>query len=117
MNRTAAFAGQSGGIIAGGVMDAVMPHESELAGKSWFTKLAGGFAGAKPELPNTAGDKPAKPQQNNQCGDTHIHGDHVGVKIDQYNGKEGEDAVGADLARHQMASAASGSPCGGLITG
>lgn len=116
LNRGAAFAGQAGGIIAGGVMDALIPHESELAGKSWFTKLAGGLAGAKPELPNTAGDKPPAPQQ--QGGDTHIHnGDQIGVKIDDYHGKQGEDAAGADLARHQAATAASGTPRGGFFTG
>lgn len=60
-NRTAAFAGQLAGIGVGGLLETFLPHGSPLAdpGKSWLGKIASGFAGARPALPNTAGQSPA----------------------------------------------------------
>jgi len=60
-NRTAAYAGQLAGIGVGGLLETFLPHGSPLAdpGNSWLGKLASGFAGAKPALPNKAGDQSA----------------------------------------------------------
>ena len=60
-NRTAAYAGQLAGIGVGGLLETFLPHGSPIAdpGNSWLGKLASGFAGAKPALPNKAGDQSA----------------------------------------------------------
>jgi len=60
-NRTAAYAGQLAGIGVSGLLETFLPHGSPIAdpGNSWLGKLASGFAGAKPALPNKAGDQSA----------------------------------------------------------
>jgi len=60
-NRTAAYAGQLAGIGVSGLMETFLPHGSPIAdpGNSWLGKIASGFSGAKPALPNKAGDQSA----------------------------------------------------------
>lgn len=69
-NRTAGYIGQLGGIAVGGLLETALPHGSPLAdpNKSWLGRIAAGFAGARPALPNQAGGgenpagQSAKPQ-------------------------------------------------------
>lgn len=67
-NRAIQYGAQAAGIGASGLMETFLPTGgSELANKSWLTKIAGGIAGARPAIPNLAGgpgDKPAKPGDN-----------------------------------------------------
>jgi hypothetical protein len=63
-NRTIAYGGQLAAIGVGGLMETFLPHGSAVGdpGKSWLGKLASGFSGARPALPNAAGQltDPAK---------------------------------------------------------
>lgn len=73
LNRTAEFGGQVAGIAAGGVGEFLQVGDNPRGslGASWIGKLAGGLAGARPALPNMAGQKPpASPQgqQGQQAG-------------------------------------------------
>ncbi|WP_197381876.1 hypothetical protein [Mycolicibacterium mengxianglii] len=54
-NRAIAQIGRYAGIGVSGFLETVLPAGSELAGKSWLTRLAGGLSGARPALPNMAG--------------------------------------------------------------
>lgn len=55
-NRAIQYGAQAAGIGASGLMEAFLPTGgSELANKSWLTKVAGGIAGARPAIPNLAG--------------------------------------------------------------
>lgn len=49
------FASQAVGIGVQGIGETLIPAGSDLAANSWFTKLAGGIAGAGLNLPNVAG--------------------------------------------------------------
>lgn len=69
LNRTAGYVGQLAGIGVGGLLETFLPHGSSVAdpNKSWLGRIATGFAGAKPALPNMSGDQqsmssPAPPQ-------------------------------------------------------
>lgn len=55
-NRAIQYAGQLAGIGVSGLMETFLPTGgSELANNSWLTRLAGGLAGASPQIPNAAG--------------------------------------------------------------
>lgn len=104
-NRAIQFGGQAAGIGVQGAMDALLPTGgSELANKSWVTKILGGVAGAAPALPNVAGKATAPPNPNQadpnaqgggqgQGGDTHIS---------VTNNRATEDGTGRDIAYHQQ---------------
>lgn len=74
LNRTAGYIGQLAAIGVGGLMETFLPNNSETAdpSKSWIGRIASGLAGARPALPNTAGNSaPAQtptPQQQGQAG-------------------------------------------------
>lgn len=54
-NRAIQYGAQVAGIGASGLMETFLPRGgSELANKSWLTKIAGGIAGARPAIPNLA---------------------------------------------------------------
>lgn len=86
-------------------MDTFLPTGgSELANKSWVTKILGGVAGAAPAIPNVAGKASAPPNPNpsdpnaqggqGKAGDTHIS---------VTNNRATEDGTGRDIAFHQQA--------------
>lgn len=56
-NRAVAYGGQLAGIGVSGLMETFLPHGSAVGdpGKSWLGKLAAGFSGARPSVPNAAG--------------------------------------------------------------
>jgi TP901 family phage tail tape measure protein len=54
--RAIQYAGAVGGIAASGLMQTFLPTGgSQLAQNSWLTRIAGGLAGARPQVPNAAG--------------------------------------------------------------
>ncbi|MBF9316556.1 phage tail tape measure protein [Mycobacteroides chelonae] len=68
-NRAIQYGGQVAGIGVQGLMDTFLPTGgSELANKSWITKIVGGIAGAAPALPNMAGKSTAPPAQQGSPG-------------------------------------------------
>lgn len=104
-NRAIQFGAQAAGIGVQGLMDTVLPTAgSELANKSWLTKILGGVAGAAPAIPNVAGKATAPPNPNQgdpnaqggpiKAGDTNIH---------VTNNRATEDGTGRDIAFHQQA--------------
>lgn len=103
-NRAIQYGGQVAGIGVQGLMDTFLPTGgSELANKSWITKIVGGIAGAAPALPNMAGKSTAPQNQNqedpnapkNQGGNT--------TNITVNNNRATEAGTGRDIAYHQQA--------------
>lgn len=103
-NRAIQFGAQAAGIGVQGAIDTVLPTAgSELANKSWLTKILGGVAGAAPAIPNVAGKATAPPNPNQggpnaqggpvKAGDTNIH---------VTNNRATEDGTGRDIAFHQL---------------
>lgn len=70
-NRAIQYGGQVAGIATQGLMDTFLPTGgSELANKSWLTKILGGIAGAAPALPNMAGKSTAPQKQGGDQNQT-----------------------------------------------
>lgn len=124
-NRTAAYLGQVAGIGMGGLLETFLPHGSPDAdpGKSWFGKLVGGLAGARPALPNKAGaqgeaggaGQPAPPQTPEQAAKLQAQngGGSAGgpmVNVENMNNytPDGGHSLANQIGRMQMASYASG---------
>lgn len=55
VNRGIQFGSQAAGIGVQGLAETFLPAGSDLATNNWITKIAGGLAGATPNLPNLAG--------------------------------------------------------------
>jgi hypothetical protein len=56
IQRAVKFGSQAAGIAVGGLLDTFLPTGgSDLANNNWITRVAGGFAGVQPQIPNTAG--------------------------------------------------------------
>jgi len=54
--RAIQYAGAVGGIATQGLIDTFLPTGgSQLAQNSWLSRIAGGLAGARPQVPNLAG--------------------------------------------------------------
>ncbi|AXK74706.1 hypothetical protein AVZ31_22940 [Mycolicibacterium neoaurum] len=108
-SRAIEFGSQVGGIAASGAMETLLPTGgSELANNNWATKLAGGFAGMGPALPNTAGGKSAaqlagQPGQNDQNAPNETNNNYD-VKIDAAARDSG--GLMRDFEYHTTAAAA-----------
>lgn len=101
-NRAIGYAGQLAGIGVSGLMETFLPSGSALGsfGNSWFGKLASGFAGARPALPNTAGQQaPPNPNALTQGPQQGGNGD-TNIELNYTNQQAPEDRAGADLTRH-----------------
>ena len=63
INRTIGFGGQAAGIGMEGIGETLFPNGSKLGDMSqnWLFRVAGGFAGAAPQIPSLAGDGGEKP--------------------------------------------------------
>lgn len=135
-NRTAGWWGQAAGIGVGGLMETLLPHGSEQADptKSWIGRLAAGFAGARPALPNAAGagdggpaqpDDPKKaagqsqppqtPEEAKKLAEQTGGGQSTSgpmVKVENLNNytPDGGQSVANQIGRMQMSSYASGGP-------
>lgn len=70
MNLSLKQAGKIAGIGVSGVMETLSVGDNPMGsiGNSWFGKLAGGLAGAKPALPNKAGGAPPGGDPSKQPG-------------------------------------------------
>ena len=124
-NRTAAYVGQVAGIGVGGLLETFLPHGSPLAdpNKSWVGRIAAGFAGARPALPNTSGGdpgmnpagQPAKPQTPEEAqalqaqnGGGQANGPMVQVgAINNYT-PDGGQSLANQIGRMQLSQYASG---------
>jgi hypothetical protein len=103
-NRAIGYAGQLAGIGVSGLMETFLPAGSPLGniGNSWFGKLASGFAGARPALPNVAGQQ-APPNPNPQGGQGGQGNTRIGTNIEklEYNHNEASQGSGEnDLVRN-----------------
>lgn len=73
-------------------------------GKTWFGKLAGGLAGARPATPNAAGQaSPATPSNKDpraaaQQGMAAARGGDTNITV--HNQRATEDGTGRDIAWH-----------------
>jgi len=109
-NRGIAYAGQMAGIGVSGLIETFLPAGSPLAsiGNSWLGRIAAGFAGARPALPNLAGltaTQPPPPNPN-AANQQQQQGSSVGTnieKLEYHNHQASEDRAGADLTRHLSA--------------
>ncbi|ANN98204.1 phage tail tape measure protein [Mycobacteroides abscessus] len=102
-NRAIEFGSQAAGIGVQGVMDTFLPTGgSELASKSWLTKILGGVAGAAPALPNVAGKATAPPNPNQADPNAQGRQGNTGdTNITVNNNRATEDGTGRDIAYHQ----------------
>ncbi|ART69123.1 hypothetical protein BTO20_11505 [Mycobacterium dioxanotrophicus] len=105
-NRAIGYAGQLAGIGVSGLMETFLPSGSPLGniGNSWFGKLASVFAGARPALPNVAGQQaPPNPNAQQQGQQQGGKGD-TNIELNYTNQGATEDRAGADLTRHLEAT-------------
>jgi hypothetical protein len=98
------YAGAVGGIATEGLLQTFLPTGgSDLAQKSWLTRIAGGLAGARPQIPNAAGKSTTKSggagsqalppggnTVNNQQGDTHsnVHNGDINITAPSGDAKD-----------------------------
>jgi hypothetical protein len=115
LNEGISKAGQATGALVGGLQQTFGPGQfaqSKLAQSGWLTKLVGGFTGAQPQLPNTAGPKGGTPgltpeqaasQQGGTPagggGDTHIYQGPVnqGVQNGDIHTTQNGEELGAGM--------------------
>lgn len=104
-NRAIQYGGQVAGIGVQGLMDTFIPTGgSELASKSWLTKIMGGIAGAAPALPNMAGKSTAPPNpqgQKGQGGGDTTNSNTTNITVN--NSRDSGDGVARDIEHAQMA--------------
>lgn len=112
-NRTVGYLGQLASIGIGGLMETFLPNNSEKAdpAKSWIGRIASGFAGARPALPNTAGQtappQTPVPQQN---AESQAKQPTVNIENMVNNTPDKGKSIGENIAFLQMASAGAGGP-------
>lgn len=107
-NRAIKYAGQVAGIGVSGLFETLFVGDNPMGsiGNSWFGKLAGGLAGARPALPNMAGKAPAP---ENPAGGPQGSADAAGQKagntanITINNQGATPDQNGEDVAAHTAA--------------
>lgn len=121
INRAIGFGGQAAGIAVGGVLQTLLPNNSPLAdpANNWIGRIAGGIAGARPALPNMAGQAaPPQPgpdpkaQQQGKPGQPGAAAAPLVEIKEMHNyGPDGQ-GVASDIARVQMATAGAPAPGG-----
>ncbi|MDN4521351.1 transglycosylase family protein [Mycolicibacterium austroafricanum] len=105
-NRAIGYAGQVAGIAVSGIGETLSLGDNPMGslGKSWIGRLAGGFAGARPSLPNMAGQAapptPAAkdPRAAAQQGLAAAKGGDTNITVN--NNRPTEDGTGRDIAWH-----------------
>jgi hypothetical protein len=99
-NRAIQYGGQVAGIGVSGALETLLPAGSPLAsiGNSWFGKLAAGFAGARPALPNIANKQAQAP--SNGAGPQAAPGNTQNIELNYTNQQAPEDRAGADIVRN-----------------
>lgn len=103
-NRAIQYGAQAAGIGASGLLETFLPTGgSELANKSWLTKIAGGIAGARPAIPNLAGGAGGNPMKSDdKKGD---------------DGKDGDNGVGGVINNNLTINQASQQPINDAVHG
>lgn len=107
-NRAIGYAGQVAGIGVSGLLETLSVGDNPMGsfGKSWFGKLAGGFAGARPALPNMTGQQ-APPNPNGQGGQQgQPQGNTTNQNVTINNQGATPDQNGKDVTAHLSAMAA-----------
>lgn len=103
-NRAIEYAGQTAGIGVQGLMETFLPTGgSELANKSWITRIVGGLAGAAPALPNMAGKSTAPPnpqRPKGQGGGDTTNTNTTNITVN--NSRDSGDGVARDIEYAQM---------------
>ena len=105
-NRAIGQAGKAVGLTVGGIMETLLPANSTLGdpNANWFGKIAAGFAGAKPALPNMTGQPADKPAgQTDPAADPAKNTGGGGINVEYHNHQATEDRAGADLTNHLQA--------------
>jgi hypothetical protein len=111
IQRAIKFAGQATAIGVGGLLDTFLPTGgSDLANNNWITRIAGGFAGVAPQIPNLAGKSAsvdAMQQKQTPPGalpppisSSSQPGTAVTNNVVYNNNGATEDRAGADLTHH-----------------
>jgi hypothetical protein len=110
--RAIQFGAQAAGIGVSGLMETFLPAGSPLAANSWFTKLAGGLAGARPAKDNMAGKQTAQapPVGQGGAGQAGSTDRSVTNNINVKNEKQTEDQTGSAIAQHLTAQYAGPGP-------
>lgn len=109
-SRAIQYAGQAAGIGASGLMETFLPSGSALGnfGNSWFGKIAGGIAGARPAKPNTIPQQGPPDMSQGQQGQGQGQPQNgQPITLNYTNNQATEDRAGQDLTRH-LTSAMSG---------
>jgi phage-related minor tail protein len=102
-SRAIQFGGQAAAIGMQGLMQTFLPTGgSDLANNSWFSKIAGGLAGAAPALPNVAGKKTTPHPQQGQQGQQQQGGGDTHITNNVTNQRATEDGTGRDIAWHMQ---------------
>lgn len=115
-NRTIGYLGQLAGIGVGGLLETFLPNNSPIAdpSKSWIGRLAAGFSGARPALPNTAGTPaPAQtplPEQQQQQQGGQGGGPMVNIENMVNQTPDGGQSVANQIGRMQLSGYAAGGP-------
>lgn len=99
-------AGKVAGIATSGVFETLSLGDNPMGslGKSWFGKLAGGLAGARPATPNAAGqaapamDSDKDPRAARPQGAQAGNGGDTNITVN--NNRQTEDGTGRDIAWH-----------------
>ncbi len=113
-NRGIKYAGQNVGILASGFLDTITPageNAKASIGNSWFGKILGGIASAKPAIPNIAGNKGQQalaPGAGGQQGQGQA-GNTINQTLNLTNSHATEDMAGNQMVRE---AAAMWSPAG-----
>ncbi|WP_078321139.1 phage tail tape measure protein [Mycobacteroides chelonae] len=102
-NRAIGYAGQLAGIGVSGLLETFALNGSSLGdpSKSWIGKIAGGVAGARPALPNTAGQSApplAPPDKQKDQGQGQQGGGPM-VNIEKFENGSGNPSDGQSAAR------------------
>lgn len=106
-NRAIQFGGHAAAIGVQGLMETFLPSGSPLgaAGNSWFGKLAGGLAGARPAKNNTVGggglgQAQGAPQMPGGAGAQNTRNTTVNNTVNLTNNKADEDQNGKTIEKH-----------------
>ena len=104
-NRTIGYGAQNLGILASGLMETLSVGDNPKGslGAGWIGKLAGGFAGAAPALPNLAGGQkqPLPADAQGQAAGTVVNQNDQSVHVTNNGATENQN--GKTIAEHQAA--------------
>lgn len=111
LNRTAGYIGQLAAIGVGGLLETFLPSgENSDPTKSWLGRIAAGFSGARPALPNTAGNSAPAQAPNPQQGQQGQGGPMVQVGAINNYSPDGGTSIANRIGQMAAAGYGSGGP-------